>query len=126
MINAVRSLYNVFKMEDTKIFQPKEYKLFSFLNENAHAGLHLTVNQRIMVLVNAFASDCQTNAQTPNPRYAMVSPTMDDMTTAPNVAKKRRLNCKVFETYECWMWLTPYMINDNPITRTIFVSSGNL
>ena len=51
-------------------------------------------------------------------------PTAAETAVPPSVAKKKRLNCMVLETYACCTFLTPATTTVSPSTRTMAVSSG--
>ena len=77
------------------------------------------------VLTVTLVSCCATSDHTPKPRNTITMPTAALSSVPPSVAKKKRLNCSVFDTYACCTFLTPDTTTVSPSTRTMAVSCAS-
>ena len=91
-------LYTVSKSPETSSFQPYDKSPLSLAKENIHLGFQPTVSQSMPVFTVTFVSCWATIAHTPKPAYTMAMPTTALKRVPPRVAKKKRLNCSVFDT----------------------------
>ena len=89
---------------------------FNLEKENSRVGLHEIVNHKKIVSKATLKSCCAINAQTPNPWYAKIIPTIAAPMVPNNVAKKNFLNWRCLETYACSIFLT--LENKMVIPRT--------
>ena len=87
--------------DETNNFHPNDNKYFNLVHENDFVGLHLTVIHKIRVSMNVLDNCCATNAQIPNPAYAMAIPSTAEKIVPPIVEKKNLLNNIFLDTYAC-------------------------